>query len=967
MSYSDFEKTAKSFKKLFLLTLFLMDILLICASCPRVDASGTAPINGLVIASDTWTPILNATITVWRRKALQSTVRTDNLGRFSIPLELGYTYTIYANADNPATPGIDYVPSRREVSHLFEAGENLTIQLEAGASVLLEGDVQFVDTENLPVSVIYKVLDPDAEKVFIVEGLPLVFGDSEHSQSYFLGLNSSYVIVPAETPFLVAVNASVLIGGKMTERTFYVDESGHFTVPKGESIRVDVRKYSVQYNLAMVEAFFEEVEERIYKMDIEGFYLNVEKRILTETVNRIDGARLSLLEGRYIESFDSLRSAYLSLMDLSKDSLRMYYDARLSVYILIFFIAFASTTISFFLADSNSGKLGGSLIASMALISALHFTYPGSGYISTALFIETSILATAVAIGLAVVLPRFLKTRRVKERVSLRNVTVPIFSIAKRSLRRRRLRFALTSTSLTIFVMSFVFLTSFSMGYGLVSQRISGQKVSTTGVVIRDASWKEEQLIFIALDQISLGWLDRQPESRVVAPKAENLPKLIPSFTLSWMPIPGIIGIDPRAESLVTGIDEIVVEGAYLKGGAYEILISQSLKETLDVDVGSHISLSGRAVTVAGIFDDSKLRRVRDLDGSKILPRKLVNISPSGAEPEIVLEICEPGETVICTLETALSLPLVGVSRIDIATEAGEDPKAFAERIALERGYNVWASSPEGLYISQLSTYLQGKGLPVLVPGVIVVLNVVVTMLNSMYERRGEIHILSSVGLNPAQIAAIFVAEASIIGIVGGGIGYTIGLGFYKIMAFLQLTIEVRQKISALWSLGAVGISMTAAIVGATLALKSSVIITPSLMRRWRIEKQERTMREPWEITIPIKVLAEEVEEFFDYVLRVLRSYIDDPVVRTDRIKTYEEETEEAIVKRIRFIHRLTRSSLGDFYTTNNIILEKRLGEDIFSVKLLSSGESGWAHRTGTFVRQIAMGWSAKKGRSGST
>ena len=92
---------------------------------------------------------------------------------------------------------------------------------------------------------------------------------------------------------------------------------------------------------------------------------------------------------------------------------------------------------------------------------------------------------------------------------------------------------------------------------------------------------------------------------------------------------------------------------------------------------------------------------------------------------------------------------------------------------------------------------MEGEGLPLIIPWAIVVLNVVVTMLNSLFERRREINILSSVGLNPAEIASIFVAEASIMGFIAGGLGYLLGLSFYRLMPLLGLTLEVQQKVSA--------------------------------------------------------------------------------------------------------------------------------------------------------------------------
>jgi hypothetical protein len=245
-----------------------------------------------------------------------------------------------------------------------------------------------------------------------------------------------------------------------------------------------------------------------------------------------------------------------------------------------------------------------------------------------------------------------------------------------------------------------------------------------------------------------------------------------------------------------------------------------------------------------------------------------------------------------------------------------------------------------------------------MVPWVIVVLNVVITMLNSMFERRREIHILSSVGLNPAQIAAIFVAEASILGLTAGGLGYLGGLGVYKGMAVVGLSLEVRQKVSAFWSLASIGIAMTAVLMGAFASLRSSVVITPSLMRRWRIEDQGGGF-EAVEMSIPVRLLREEVDGFVAYVVGALKDLEDDPVKNTSSIKVFSEEEDV----RIEFIYKAPTSTVGNFYTKNSIHIERDGEDGEVGVRLSTYGDREWAHTTGSLVRMIAMRWSTSQER----
>jgi len=215
------------------------------------------------------------------------------------------------------------------------------------------------------------------------------------------------------------------------------------------------------------------------------------------------------------------------------------------------------------------------------------------------------------------------------------------------------------------------------------------------------------------------------------------------------------------------------------------------------------------------------------------------------------------------------------------------------------------------------------------------------------------------VGLNPAQIATIFVAEASIIAVAAGGTGYLAGLVLYRAMAFFELALEVHQKISAFWSLASIGIAMTAVLMGAFAALRGSVIITPSLTRRWRFEEDREDFMEPWEIYVPIKLLPEEVESFFEFFVRALRAREGNPVRRTSSIRVSTEA--EGAAKRVDFVYR--DAETGQFYTRNALTVE-RSADGKVAVRLRTYSDKVWAHTAGTMVRLIAIEWSTIRGGS---
>ena len=884
--------------------------------------------------------------------------RTDGEGRFSLSLAPG-SYDLYVHADESSTPGADYMPYHAVIGDIEGDGSRV-IELKAGASIVFQGDIQFVDTEELPMRIGYQVADAETGKTLTMDGFLLEYGTSVGSQSKFLGIDLDQAIVPVDTHFKVNVNTTVLFKGNFVYRAFDVDDPGLVSMSRGELLLVDIQSDMLAFNLDEVDSLFERVEGTVYEMEEKGFYLTVEKTVLANAVNLVEDSRALRSMEFYIESFRALKTAYISIIELEKDADALYSDAISSIYILILFVTVSSAFLSFFLLNTIKKQVASSILSSVIFLILLYETYPGVKYVAMESFIVNSALAIGASLIVATVSPRLLKSRRKSNKVSFVNMVVPIFSIAKRALKRSRIRLVLTVVSVVLFVMAFVVLTSFSTGYGLVTRRMSDRMRPTDGVMLRDVSWKREAPTFMSVNDMTRDWLLDQPESVIVAPKIENIPSIAPLISSGDVKIWGILGVDPASEIHLTGIDDIVVEGEFIDDTPGSVMLSVILRDDLGVTLGEEISYGPLDLVVVGFFDDSVFDK-RDLDGSRLLPDRLAIDDAGGERPRLRQRLCEPGETMICSLDTAMRLPMTGISRVDILVGEGDDVIDFAERMALERGYRALSSSENGLYVSEVGTFLQGKGLPVLIPGVIVVLNVGVLILNAMYERRKEISILSSIGLNPRHISAIFIAEAMIIGTIGGGIGYLFGLGFYKMMAVLNLSFEVGQKVSASWSLSAVGISMITVVFGAIFALKNSTVITPSLIRRWRIDYKPDSFQEPFVIQIPVKLEEEELDAFVDFFMNALRRYTDEPEFQTAMIRMEKPDPDAGVVRHMAFIYKAASTMVGSLYSRNDVLIESTPGSDVLGIKFISTGNRDWVHHVGTFVRLIAMEYSTTK------
>ncbi len=930
--------------------LALVILIAICTWLPGYSRAESL-IQGTV-RDDSGTPIEGAEIFIYVGTSFQGKTGSDRDGAFGFEAEPGTNYTIYTTADREGPPGYDYVPSRSRVS----LNQSADIILRPGGSLAFGGDIQFIDSESLPTSLMYAILESTTGEVIEVDGLPLIFGSDPNGLTQVMMLGDDVIVVPADTPFQVRVNATVLIDNDVETRSLLVSESPGLETSQGGVIRLDIRKYSLPRNMEVLEGLTETLVGALSDMGSVGFYLAVEQGMTESAAMFLAEAAPLLLDGMYVKSFDALKLGYIQASQAQLRLSSMVRDATLSVFTLIVFLTVSSTIVAFILANRIAVKALGSVILAVSALVILFLTFPGSTMVPFDSYVGVGLASIVVSLTLAVFAPRLMKARGSDGHLPVRNILVPIFSIAKRNIRRRKLRFAFTLVSLTVLVMSFVSLTSFSNGYGLVVSRVSGHASPGDSVIIRSQGYTQREPISIPTREIESGWLDRQPESVAVSPKVENTPTLRAPYSLGATRVFGVLGIDPDQEKFILPIEDALLEGALPSTSG--IVISEALRSELDVDLGHTLYLNDQPLMVEGVMDDGDIRGLREIDGSSYLPSKLVNTDPYGERPQIMVELCEPSEFVMVHYSTALSLALTGITRIAVSVAPGYDTGAFAQRLALERGYLAWSSSPEGIHLASLGTFFEGKGMPLLVPWAIVVLSVVLTMLNSMFERRGEIHILSSVGLNPAQIAAIFMSEAAIVGFAAGGLGYLGGLGVYKGMAFFGLALEVRQKVSALWSLASIGIAMTAVLMGAYVALRSSNVITPSLMRRWRMDKRDVKYFEPYEMRVPVRFPPEEMGGYADYVLQALRRLETHPTRSTSLIKTRDLDDGGM---RIDFVYRSPGLTGENFYTKNTLLIENGPEGDELSVRLRCSADREWAYVTGSLIRMISMRWSTTR------
>jgi len=401
-----------------------------------------------------------------------------------------------------------------------------------------------------------------------------------------------------------------------------------------------------------------------------------------------------------------------------------------------------------------------------------------------------------------------------------------------------------------------------------------------------------------------------------------------------------------------------MVRGNYLEDNDTRgVLLSISYYKRLGIDVGDKLYGFEQEFIIRGFFGAESLAGAVDVDGQPIVPYYI--------EPMVGPVSCYPDDVIIVLYDRAFTLPKVVISRVNIQLRSIEDYPVFANTIALSREYTVYISHPGSLIWQRVGSYIEEKGTG-LIPFImaLVVLNIAATMLGSVKERKNEIASLSSVGLNPTHIMALFMAEAAVIGFIGGGLGYLLGISSYRVASSTIFgALQVREKVSAEWGLLAIIMSGFTAIFASVIpALQASTIVTPSLLRKWRLSDGERPEKsgQPWVLDLPVKLRTRELEPFIGFMQKRLRERSGGSMENISDVSLKEEETINGPLISLSF--KWTQGEQSGMWSQNEIVISRGEGKDYFDAKIISKPYRDTEMpviNSASFVRKLLFEWDA--------
>ena len=442
--------------------------------------------------------------------------------------------------------------------------------------------------------------------------------------------------------------------------------------------------------------------------------------------------------------------------------------------------------------------------------------------------------------------------------ISLWGAFVAAFSIGVTNLRRRKVRTALTCTTLVILTYTLLNFTSVRHSLDQGATRYKPH-APYQGIMLKALEWKSLPM--------GLGTEIRttHPDARLLTRRVwwetqdrTRPPAIAVSFGDKLAVAAGMIGLDADEVRLAAHGTELVA-GAWLDDTeAHQVLLSEKTAAELGIqslDEPHRVLIWGIPFRVQGIFEGRTHDQSLDLDGEPLTPVIYPNETSSELS-EAEAEAAESGEdiatmssryqhvggdqTLIIPAQTLLQM---GGSLKSVALVPGTDlhhgniSAQLADRYQLLLFHG--GSDTTWLHYSSSALSYSGMG-NVLIPSVIAILIVLNTMVGSVVERKREIAVYTSVGLAPRHVSSLFIAEALAFGVISAVTGYLAAQIASHFLAGTAMWAGMTANYSSLAGVGAM--IMVMAVVLLSVIYPSRVaarIAIPDVTRTWNLPKTD--------------------------------------------------------------------------------------------------------------------------------
>ncbi len=549
---------------------------------------------------------------------------------------------------------------------------------------------------------------------------------------------------------------------------------------------------------------------RIENLESHGIFDNKISQLEERGLAALHNAEASLAEQNYkifsgaaAESLALADRVYLQVEKTQKDVLFGV------LFYIALFVPFAFCMERFLFNYANIykriGAFSGILLLLIAVIRQVHPAFR-LAYSPTVVILAFFIIGLSLMVSLIIffrfeeemiLLQRRASHKRPAE-ISHWKAFTAAFYLGVSNLRRRRVRTVLTCLTLIILTFTIMSFTTVKSGERL-SKLFFQETAPYQGLLLKRVDWRS--LPVEAVDSLADAfqkagniapriWLEaKDPSKAVHVPLQHNT---------NSAELQGLIGLSP-SEAKVTKLDKLLTSGRWFrKDDRLTIILPQSIVDALSVrtDSTEAIKVWGHSFTVIGSFDGASFDQTLDLDGESLTPVTFPEES-GAAITEAEQEAIESGDDIrsfqsryhhipasqVAIIPAATLLSMGGkLKNLAVLPGGKESISDTAARLVDRFNMAIFTGESDGVWLYNQSDSMKYSGVPnILIPFLISIFIVLNTMISSVYERKNEIAIYTSVGLAPSHVSFLFVAEALALAVISVVLGYLLA----QVSAFL--------------------------------------------------------------------------------------------------------------------------------------------------------------------------------------
>ncbi len=464
------------------------------------------------------------------------------------------------------------------------------------------------------------------------------------------------------------------------------------------------------------------------------------------------------------------------------------------------------------------------------------------------------------------------------------------FMLGISNMRRRKLRAALTLITLILLTFTVLSFSSFKDQIRFVGFPM-GQEGPYPGALIKNWGW--ERLELAALEYVRSHFESHglvSPRSWYILEGGEEKSFITIEKGGRMVRAYALLGLAPQ-EARIGALDAVLGTGTWFEeADEATCLMPAEMAALLGIgeeEVGTaRIRIFGRQLRLRGLVDSERLAHSRDLDGGMLTPADFqVSLDQTeaaeageerrGLRPFVHLR---PENVLIVPYATARQMG-GDLRSVAVRFHSGVDARGLVEDFLLRVATSLFAGLEEGdgirvySYTSVGMTAVEGLG-QLIVPIFIAALIVLNTMVGAVHERSREIGIYSSVGLAPAHISMLFVAEACVYAVLGITAGYVLGQSMGKMLIWADLLEGVNLNYSSLAAvmvaLLVMAVVLLSTLYPARLAAQAAV---PEVVRRWQLPAPDG---DHWEFPFPFMVGKAEVVGLCGFLVNYFRAYSEE-------------------------------------------------------------------------------------------